>query len=178
MSEMPIENVAAEREPFVVDNDMKAEWCMNKIRKIREEQKRETDELWRQMRFYQDQMEIIEQKANSDAAFFENMLHGYFIRREEDGFTKSTKTQTAYKLPSGKLVLKKQQPEYERNDGEVIAWLKQNGGKFIKTKESLDWSELKKTVTVNGESVVTSDGEVIPGVKVIEREDVFEVEVN
>ena len=165
------------RERFTVDNDMKAEWCISKIRNIRKAQCKETEELQRQMKFYQDQIEMITKQADDDAAFFESMLRGYFTSRMDDGFTKATKTQITYKLPSGVLKLKHPQPTYERNEEEIIGWLKQNGGQFIKVKESLDWAELKKTVTVNGESVVNADGEVIPGVKVIESEDVFEVEV-
>lgn len=162
---------------FTVDNDMKAEWCLNKIRKAREQQSREKAELQRQMQFYQDQMEIIDRKTEEEVGFFESMLRDYFSSRVDEGFTKSTKTQTAYKLPTGKLVLKKQNPDFVRDDATVIAWLKENGGQFIKTKESLDWAELKKTVTVNGGSIVTADGEIVPGVKVVSNEDTFIVEV-
>ena len=35
------ENTGAEYERFHVDNDMKAEWCLTKIRGIRAEQERE-----------------------------------------------------------------------------------------------------------------------------------------
>lgn len=165
------------REPFTVDNDMKAEWCLSKIRSIRKEQKKECDELTRQMRFYQDQIDIISKQADDDVAFFEGILRGYFADRIDAGFTKATKTQTAYKLPSGKLVLKKQEPTYERKDEDLIPWLKKNNPEMIKVKEEPNWSELKKTVNVVGDAIATKDGEVIPGVKVIEREDKFVVEV-
>ena len=165
------------REPFTVDNDMKAEWCLSKIRRIRADQKAQKDELTRQMQFYQDQMDMISKQADDDVAFFESMLIPYFAERMEKGFTKSTKTQTAYKLPTGKMVLKKQAPEYERKDDELIPWLKANRPELVKVKEEPNWAELKKTVKINGDSVVTEDGEVVPGVKVTEREDKFEVEV-
>lgn len=166
------------RERFVVDNDMKAEWCLNKIRKIRNEQKREIDELQRQMQFYQDQMDAVTKQAQSEIDFFESMLRGYFADRTDSGFAKESKTQISYKLPSGKLILKHPQPEFVRQDDELIGWLKKNASQFIKVKETPDWAELKKTVTINGENVVTKDGEIIPGVKVVESEDKFVVEVN
>ena len=165
------------RERFTVDNDMKAEWVLSKIRNIRKEQKKETDELTRQMRFYQDQMDLISKQADNDVAFFESMLIPYFAERMEGGFTKSTKTQTSYKLPTGKLVLKHQAPEYERKDEDLLPWLKANRPDLVKVTESPNWAELKKTVKINGENVVTDDGEVVPGVKVTEREDKFDVEV-
>ena len=64
------EAVAVEvKERFVVDNDMKAEWCLSKIRGIRAEQNRETEELQRQMQFYLDQMEMIKAKADEGWKF-------------------------------------------------------------------------------------------------------------
>lgn len=169
------------REKFEVDNDMKAEWCLSKIRRIRVDQQCEKDELQRQMKFYIDQMEEIDRKADADVAFFESILNEYFANRMQEGFTKTSKTQTVYKLPSGKLVLKKQNPDfdYKTNQQQIVSWLKANKKtEFVKTKEEVNWQELKKTITVVGDGVATKDGEMIPGVKVTEREDVFEVEVN
>lgn len=176
MSELLKEETTV-RERFTVDNDMKAEWVLSKIRGIRNDQKRENDELTRQMRFYQDQMDMINKQADDDVAFFESMLVPYFSERKESGFAKETKTQTSYKLPSGKLILKKQAPEYERNNAELLPWLKKNHPDLVKVEESPNWAELKKTIKVVGESVSTKDGEIVPGVKVTEREDKFEVEV-
>lgn len=175
MSELP--KTEPIREKFTVDNDMKAEWCLSKIRNVRAEQKREKDELQRQMQFYQDQIDIIDKQAQDDVDFYESMLIPYFADRLEGGFTKASKTQTTYKLPTGKLILKKQEPTYDRNNAELIPWLKANRPELVKVEESPNWAELKKTVKVVGESVVTSDGVVIPGVKVTEREDKFDVEV-
>lgn len=166
------------RERFTVDNDMKAEWVLNKIRHIRADQKKEIDEIKRQMKFYEDRIAAVDKCADEDVAWFESMLTPYFAERMESGFAKATKTQTTYKLPTGKLVLKHQAPEYERKDEELLPWLKANRPDLVKVTESPNWAELKKTVKINGDSVVTDDGEVVPGVKVIEREDEFKVEVN
>ena len=73
MSEL-LKEERQEREPFIVDNDMKAEWCLSKIRKVRAEQKREKDELTRQMQFYIDRMEEIDKQADEEEAFFKSML--------------------------------------------------------------------------------------------------------
>lgn len=180
MSEAFAENNIEIRERFEVDNDMKAEWCLNKIRKIRQEQSRETEELERQMRFYKEQMEMIDHKADEDVAFFESMLRDYFNSRIDAGFAKATKTKVSYKLPTGELKLIHREPEYEykKNQKETIAWLKANKlEQFIRTKEETNWSELKNAVTVNGGRVVTADGEIVPGIEVIERDDEFSVEV-
>jgi phage host-nuclease inhibitor protein Gam len=91
---------------------------------------------------------------------------------------KVTKTQENYALPSGKLVFKKQQPEYTRDDAALVEWLKENGGEqYVITKESVDWSSLKATLNVVGDTVADKNGQVIPCISVEERPDVFKVEL-
>lgn len=179
MSEMVAEKTV--HEAFVCDNDMKAEWCLSKIRKIRSEQKRETEELDRQMQFYQDQKEILNAKADEEVSFFEGILRGYFKNRVDDGFAKETKTKVTYKLPTGNLVLKHREPEfdYKTEQKKAIDFCEKNGLElFVKTKKELSWSELKTLCKVDGECVALKEtGEIVPGIKVTEREDVFEVEV-
>jgi len=48
---------------------------------------------------------------------------------------------------------------------------------YIKFKEIPDWAGLKKNVHVAGEHVVDENGEIIDGIKAVERPPVFEVEV-
>ena len=175
------EETAEVREHFDVDNDMKAEWVISKIRKIRQNQKREKEELERQMRFYQDQAEIIDREADENVAFFESMLREYFQSRVDEGFAKATKTKVTYKLPTGELILKHREPEYEykQNQQQTIDWLKNsNAEQYIKVKEELKWTDLKKDVTISGNNVAyKATGEIIPGITVTEREDEFQVEV-
>jgi len=168
------------RERFTVDNDMKAEWCLSKIRNVRKEKDREIAELQRQMQFYKEQIDLITKKADEDEAFFTSMLIPYFADRQEQGFTKATKTAISYKTPSGVLKIKHQNPDYNYKDhqDETVAWLEKNNlAQFVKVKKETDWAELKKTVKVDGNNVVSADGEIIPGITVTPKDDVFEVEV-
>lgn len=180
MSEVAIENVPV-RERFDVDNDMKAEWCLSKIRRIRADQKRETEELERQMRFYQDQMELVKAQADDEVAFFEGMLQGYFASRVDAGFAKKAKTKVSYKLPTGELVLKHREPEYDykTDKDKAIAFLKESGlQKYVRVKEEVAWTDLKAACNITGDGVALKEtGEIIPGIKVNEREDEFVVEV-
>ena len=93
-----------------------------------------------------------------------------------------------YSFPGGKLVLKKQDPEYKRDEPTVIAWLKEHSApQFVKVKENLDWDNLKKSCAgdADGKMIfgeeITEDGEIvqltIPGIDVVYREDKFVVEV-
>jgi len=180
MSEV-IENVQI-REKFEVDNDMKAEWCLAKIRKARREQQEQKDELARQMAFYQQQMDLIDKKTDEDVSFFEDMLRGYFERRVSEGFTKETKTKVSYKLPTGELILKHRDPEYDykTNQDQTIKFLENNklDAAFVKVRKELNWKDLKPfTKVVDGSVVMKETGEVVPGIVATERDDEFVVEV-
>ena len=163
MTEAVIEN----NEGFVIDTDAKAGWALDKIREARADRDR-----W--VKWYEEKIAEIKAQTDFDTMNLERMLAEYFANVPH----KKTKTQESYALPGGKLVLKKQQPEYKRDDSRVIAWLKENGNnQYIKVEEKLDWAGLKAVTGVFDGNVVDENGEIIPGIEVIEREEKFTVEV-
>ena len=151
---------------FTVDDDQKAEWCLGKIREANAEK-----EMW--TAFYMDRLKKICDKCDSTVAFMEDKLKPYFTMVPH----RETKTQASYQLPSGKLVLKKRGPEFERDDDQLLPWLKENIPALVKVKETPDWANLKKHLTIVGDQAVDPDGEIVPGVTVTERPDEFKVEV-
>lgn len=157
----------AQKERFAIDTDLKAEWALKKIREARADRDR-------MLEWYKQKEKEITEQTDRDTAYFEGLLAEYFGTLPH----KVTKTQESYSLPGGKLVLKKQNPEYKRDDAAVIAWLKENGGgRYVKVSESLDWASLKAdTAAVDG-VIVDGDGQIIPGIEVIERGAKFTVEV-
>ena len=192
MSEARVLEEQPVRERFDVDNDMKAEWCLSKIRKVREDQKREKEELQRQMQFYIDQMEEVDRYADNEVAFFESMLLPYLCNRISNGFAKEGKTQVSYKLPTGKLFIKKshQEFEYKDNQDQTIKFLEDSKiDGFVKVTKTLAWSDFKKTLpkeengdlktikTEEGVRLVTADGEIVPGIDVTMTKEEFNVEV-
>ena len=73
-------------------------------------------------------------------------------------------------MKSGKLVLKDQAPEYPRDEDALVGWLEKNGmGGYVKITKKSDWAALKKVLKENGESMVTEDGEIVPGIRVEHR---------
>ena len=157
------------REEFTVTDDTAAEWCMKKIRKIEADRA-----MWKA--HYEAQMEKVNKAADESIAYFTAKLEEYFANVPH----KATKTQESYSLPGGKLVRKKQQPKFETNDEALVPWLEDNFmGQLVKVKKSADWAALKKvcSVTPDGEHVATDEGEIIPGVTVTQRPDVFKVEM-
>lgn len=155
-------------DPFRVTDDKSAEWCIRKIREARAEKQR-----WAE--YYREQQRKIDQEADGTISYFEALLADYFDSVPH----KRTKTQESYQLPGGKLVRKQQAPEYQRDDAALLPWLKQNAPALVKVTESADWAALKKQLVIapDGETVATEDGEIVPGVKAIQRPEVFRVEM-
>ena len=165
MSEM-LENFEGELMFPRIQNDDEAEECIQAIKAA------EADVVfWKN--YYADALQKI---ADASQRIIDNntaRLEAYFDTLPH----KVTKTQESYPLPSGKLVRKHQDTEFIRNDEELLSWLHDNNGeKFIKTKESVDWAGMKKTLSVLGETVVDENGEIILCIKASERPDVFKVE--
>ena len=156
-----------EPDGFVIDTDAKAEWAMTKIKEARADRDR-----W--VKWYEDKIKEITEQTDFNTMNLERMLAEYFATVPH----KKTKTQESYSLPGGKLVLKTQNPEYKRDDKAVIEWAKANNlPQYVKVKEELAWSDLKGATDVFEGHIVTEDGEIVPGVEVIERDAKFIVEV-
>ena len=154
-------------EELEVRTDLEAGWQLERRRKIVEDR----DEL---IAFYKARIDAAKADAEFKLGFIDRALRAFYDTVPH----KTTKTQEYYALPGGKIMMKAQDPEYERDDKAVIEWLKaNNGASYVKTEEKLDWDSLKDETTVVGETIVNSDGEVIPGVKVVAREPKFFVQL-
>jgi phage host-nuclease inhibitor protein Gam len=164
-----------ESEGFAIDNDQKAEWALRKIREHRADASRMAMVCDAEIERYGQIKKDAAEKCERSCSYLESLLYDYFSTVPH----KATKTQEFYKLPTGVLKKKIREPEYVRADAEILAWLNEQGMKdYIEVKPSLKWADLKKVIAANGETAVYPEtGEIIPGVKVVEREPVFTVEV-
>lgn len=147
-------------------DDMDAEYMLTLIRQADAEYQKM--ESW-----YAHMVEKAKEKRDRKVAWAESNLRAYFDLVP----AKVTKTQKTYDLPSGKLVLKHQEPKYDTRDEELVPWLKANRPELVKVKESSDWANLKKELKISpdGTAMVTEHGEIVPGVTVTQREDKFSV---
>lgn len=161
------ELLKAEAEGFVIDTDAKAEWALQKIREARADR-----DKW--VEWYKAKIAEITEQTDFDTMNLERMLADYFATVPH----KKTKTQESYKLPGGKLVMKTQNPEFKRDDNAVIEWAKATGAtQYVKVAETLDWAALKDSTAVFEGHIVTEDGEIVPGIEVVDRDAKFIVEV-
>lgn len=169
LNEILPEDEQEELEEVAVLDDASAEILLARIREANEQYERM--EAW-----YEFQKGKAKEMRDRTVEWAERGLRAYFDLVP----TKDSKTQRSYELPGGKLVLKQQQPKYDQNDEELVPWLKKNGlTDMIRVKEESNWAELKKQLKIapDGVSMVTRDGEVVPGVTVTQRGEKFTVTV-
>lgn len=167
-----------EKETWKVEDDLAADWCLDKIREAKAEYNRFEIVINDKIQQLQNRLQKERQKMEQEVSFFESKLREYFETLEEKQL-KTTKTMMKYKLPSGELIKKLPGPEFKR-DNEILAkWLEDNGmSEFIEVKKQVKWSDLKKeTEVVNGTVILKDTGEIVEGIEVIERAPEFKVEV-
>ena len=158
---------------FIVDDDAKAEWCLGKIREIEKSQ-----QMW--LDFYNSQIDRVKKHHDRVVDRMKLYLRRYLVMQREKGLVKSTKLADKYTLPSGVLTLKRGGWDYNRDDTELLDWLRQaNMTNYIKEtpKYTPMWGELKKLTKTddNGNIVLAETGEVVHGVKAVMAPDSFEI---
>lgn len=158
----------AQDTPFVVDNDQKAEWAARKIREARQDTQKWTE-------YYERQLSAIRRANEETEAYFAALLANYF----ETVPHKATKTQESYSLPTCKLVLKAQQPEFSRDEAVLCDYLDKKGrDDLVRITRRADWAALKKTLRVMEDGTcVDADGEVVEGVQAFNRLPEFKIEM-
>lgn len=166
LERVDLEPVEEAEEGFICDNDQKAEWCLLQIRRAQAEKER-----WKE--HYKAMLDSMNASCDLTIETMKRFLRDYFDTVPH----KKTKTEENYPLPSGKIMMKLQATDFDYDEQEVISWLKENGGGYIKTKEILDWNGLKGTLSVVGDAVANEDGEIIPCIKAVEKGAEFKVQL-
>jgi hypothetical protein len=149
---------------FKVEDDKAAEWCMEKIRQA------EADTAMWDAHF-EAQKRRVHETNDHTIEVMKGFLRDYFAKVPH----KITKTEENYRLPSGKLVLKKQKPQMDRDEDALLEWVRQNHPEYIKRKEMVDWEAFKKTLKISGECAVDEEGEIVEAITVVPRPDVFTI---
>ena len=157
---------------FCVDNDSKAEWAIKKIKEAQDEHDRLLALVIEEEQLLQAKKEQIDKRLDSDTAYLRSLLMAYM----ESVKCKETQTQKSYQLLTGKLIRKKGTIDYIRDEEKLLEWTKQNKPDLVKAKYSVDWSTLKKTLTVTPKGeVITDDGELLDCITTEVKPDKFEI---
>ena len=165
-----------ELQEVAVLDDASAEMILRQL-------KQAEDQYDRMKAWYDHQTAKLKEIRDRTRAWAETCLRPYF-----DMVPTTGKKILTYEMPGGTMKLAKQDPEYKINDEELVPWLKENKMDwFIQIKEEARWGDLKEALKDEKKkirtadagdgtlAVITEDGEIIPGIKAIPREDKFTI---
>ena len=176
MSEARMIPEEEELQEVAVLDDASAEMILRQLTQVE-------DQYDRMKAWYDHQIANLKEIRDRTRVWAENCLRPYF-----DMVPTTGKKIRSYEMPGGTIKLAKQDPEYEVNDAELVPWLEKNHANLVEVKKEAKWGDLKNLLkdektkqprTVAAEDgtlqVVTADGEIVPGVKAVPREDKFSV---
>ena len=155
----------------LIGSDQQAEQALCELKQKEGECLRIIETAEKEMRRYESIIEQEKIRVEKLRSKYGAALRAYF----ETVPRHVTKTQQSYRLPSGILKLKIQEPEYERDELKLM----KRYPELVKENPKLDWSALKKRVAVtDGLPVDKETGEIIDGITIKSREPKFIVEVD
>jgi len=173
--EAPEDLADTENQRFRIQDDNQADWALRKIARARQDMKEAEETAAMEIEKINRWLDGQRDESLRTELFFTVLLQEYYEPRFMTNPDKKT-----YKLPSGKVQRRTQQPLFDRDNEALLAWLKQRGmTDYVEVKETPKWGELKQQVQVVGEHVVIKDGplkgEIIDGVEVVHRPPIFRV---
>lgn len=166
---------------FIIDNDKKATWALRKIKNMKQKQKKNEKLAESQIEEIQKEIDEIAEwldkengKIQDNIEFLKNKLKNYAFDLKEDNPDLKT-----HNLPFGALKFRKQRPKWKYNDDKLKEFVEENLKEALKIKNKVSKRKLKKKAEVAGNKAVIKDtGEVIEGVKIVDRPEKFKVEVD
>lgn len=157
-------------ENFVIDNMDKAAWAMDKIRERRRQIAEVEAFAFNKVRQISDWQAKETESLQNDIAYFEALLKPFAAEQ-----LKGKKAKT-FKLPNGQCSFRKGGVSYTKDEAALLDYVKNSAPSYIKTKESVDWAEYKKTLQQADDGrLITEDGEVLECVTYTNNPDVFSV---
>ena len=162
-----------ENSGYVIDDDKKADWALEKIRQEREERDRLINLAKDKIDYYKQEIEKIESRCETSTSYLQSQLAAYF----ETVKHKQAKTQESYKLLNGSLVKKYGGYKYDYDDDIFVDYLKNNYPQLVKVIERPQWGEFKKIteLTAEGDIINKETGEVLGFIKAAKKPDEFRV---
>lgn len=166
---------AGPRPAWRITDDGCADWAVQKIAEERAELARIKELADTQIQKIEEKVAAAERRCENGTSFLISKLAEYFSTVPH----KVTKTKHSYRLLSGSLSMKLGQTQLEQDDKALLAFLKASGNDdMIQTTEKPKWGEYKKRLEImNGSVVDKTTGEIVEGVQIVEKPDVFTVDV-
>ncbi|WP_297862294.1 host-nuclease inhibitor Gam family protein [uncultured Acidaminococcus sp.] len=148
-----------------------ADWCLGKIR----EKEAEIEDVLRFVEAKKKSLdEYLEKRTRPlmDAQEHLSALLQMYAETQLEG-----KKKRSISLPNGKFGFRKSPAKFQRDEATLLEYAEKELPDCVKIKKSVDWANLKKGCTVDGDHLISQDGEIIPGVTVEQQPDKFYTEV-
>lgn len=158
-----------QRQKFVIDDDDRANWALRKLAIHKQERERINAQAEAEINRVANWATEAMKPIDDSVAFLEGMLESYFRNLRKDGYDKAS-----YKLPAGTLKRSAGRASIEiENEEALLEWVKENHPEWVHTKisEAVPKSVLAKEMRDG--KIVTEDGEVVPGVAVVEPRETY-----
>lgn len=159
-----------EQQAFIIDDDKKASWALKKYKllEIEEERKKNLvkDEIDR-LKFWLDQEQ---EKIEKKKALLSQSLSGYLYQLRKDNPKAKIDT------PFGAVTTRKTPAKWTYDDETVIKFLHQaEMNEFIRVKEEVEKTPLKKALKVVDGKAYTEAGEEVEGITVTDQGEVLSI---
>ena len=151
------------REPFVVDDDSKADWAMRKLASIRRKQSENKAIFDRELQRVSEWLEKVNTALERDAEWFEANLRPYALLQRSEG-------RKSVVLPHGTIKTTAGRPKFEIEDeAKFLEWAEINQPDLVRVKKEVDKKALG-ALNQSEDKVISTQGEIVPAVKVLPAE--------
>ena len=151
------------QEGFHVDDDQKADWALRKLAVIRRKQAENQAIYDAEVARISEWLSTVNTALERDSAYFEAVLIPYALQERSNG-------RKTLVLPPGGIKTTAGQAKVEiESDEAFIAWAQKNDPALLRQKVEIDKTALKGLIT-DDNMVISTQGEIVPSVKVIPGE--------
>lgn len=156
--------VPAEIDRYRIGGDKEALWALRKLKAAQAKIADNIEAANEERRLIDSWLEEVNGSLERDANFFEGLLRDYALRCRDD----ENDGRKSIKLPGGTIRTRAGSTSVSIGDADAfLSWAEVNNPDLIRVKKEPNLSEIKETVTVTDEgSIITADGEVVPGLVV------------
>ena len=149
---------------FTVTDESSANWCVKKIAKCDERIENVKKFVANEKLRLDNYLDKMVEEEMQTRHYMESLLMPY--AQETLKFSK----QKSMKLLEGTIGFHKCQPKIEKDEAALMTFVETSLPEFVKVKKSVNWADLKKECVMTGDKMVTKDGEIVEGVKVLPAE--------
>lgn len=157
---------------------------INELQRAEKEAERYIYVCKKKIEEYQQKLKNAEIRIKERKESTKNQIFNYLQNALNDGILqkesiRETKTRTTYTIPSANLIFKKEAEKMiVKDESSLIEYLdKNNKSEYIKTQQSINWAELKKTLKIVNGKIVDINGEIldINGIEIATTGEEFEI---